>query len=147
MKRLLYLILVIFIVTACSSELTANEELMMVAIGNKEICYEVSELLHKNNIWFQELPGYNLSIKKQKIVVNKVLRIVSEVIDIHMPPERNVSFPEKIHPYAIERFNKEGIEYKLIELLGDTYIVWDESDHKKANKIVEEILRAPGEPR
>lgn len=125
-------------VFGCSKNIKAEDTVLH--IGNSEIAHEVSSILRSREVWYQITPKNNIKVRNLNETLKIVVPIVREIVEKHVPDERNISVDESDEQKYINKFKENEISFKLVNLDGIKYLVWREGDASAASVLVNEIL-------
>ncbi len=122
----------IFFIFSCGTN-----NLIEVDVGNTIPNELLLQTLEKNDIDFFTSDN---KVFVDKGNVEKAIVVLSEAMNDLLPVGRHMSFSTEFQGEIMDRFDEIGIEYEKVQINHEEWIVWEEKDTDKVNKIVYEIV-------
>lgn len=138
-KFKLYIVsLIFFTFNLISGYVSADMDTVDIIVANKHVSQTLEDELNDKGIWYKTIRAEVISVKFKDR--NRVAAIVDRLTNQILPSERSSSFPNEIFSEVAKRFDVENLEYNVVDAFDRKWIVWEEVDQAKAERIIESII-------
>lgn len=114
----------------------AENDLILVNVNDAAMTMDLLKYLKEHNISFTQKNEKMILVSKKNI--EKVSGFLNEISEAVLPVGRHASFEKEAHDNIIKLLIEEEINYKIVQVYGSDWIVWDELDGLRVNEMINE---------